>query len=98
MSVVIKKLIWDEWNVAHIARHNVLPEEVEEICRTNSQTEVANKGRVRITGLTKKGRMTSTFLDPELEDGIYYPVSARDASKKERRSYKIWRKGGEKPI
>lgn len=98
MSVVIKKLIWDEWNVAHIAHHNVLPGEVEEVCRTNSQTEIANKERVRITGLTKKGRIISTFLDPEPEHGVYYPVSARDASKKERRSYKIWSKGGEKLI
>ena len=98
MSVVVKKLIWDDWNVAHIASHNVLEEEVEEICRTNSQTEVANRGRVRITGLTRKGRIISTFLDPEPEDGVYYPVSARDASKKERRSYRIWSKGGEKQI
>lgn len=91
----IKKLIWDEWNTIHIARHDVIPDEVEEICQTNSQTEVANKGRIRITGLTKKGRVISAFLDPEPEVCIYYPVSARDASKKERKNYEIWSKGGE---
>jgi uncharacterized protein len=93
VRVVIKKLVWDEWNITHIARHGITPNEVEEICRTNSQTEVANKGRMRVTRLTKKRRIISTFLDPEPKDDVYYPVSARDASKKERRSYKIWSKG-----
>ncbi len=90
MKIAIKKLVWDEWNVAHIARHKVIPDEVEEICQANSQTEVADKGRIRITGLTKKGRIISAFLDPEPEDGVYYLVSARDANKKERKSYKVW--------
>jgi len=98
VEIIIKKLVWDAWNISHIARHSVLSEEVEEICQTNSQTKVANKGRVRITGLTKKGRIISAFLDPEQEDGIYYPVSARDASKKERKDYDRWSKGGEESI
>ncbi len=92
----IKRLVWDDWNETHIAEHEVIPDEVEEICQANSQTEGAKKGRIRVTGLTKNGRLISVFLDPEPEDGVYYPVSARDASKKERRSYVAWRKEGEK--
>ena len=91
----IKHLIWDDWNVTHIARHGVIPEEVEEVCQLNPQAEDAKKGRLRITGLTQKGRTISAFLDPEPERGVYYPVSARDASKKEREDYKVWSKGGE---
>jgi len=93
--IYIKRLIWDDWNVTHIARHDVKPEEVEEVCQANPQTEIAKKGRIRITGLTKTGRAISVFLDPEPEKGVYYPVSARDASKKEREGYKAWREGGE---
>jgi hypothetical protein len=26
----VRRLIWDTWNIAHIARHDVIPEEVEE--------------------------------------------------------------------
>lgn len=96
MNVVIKKLVWDEWNITHIARHTIIPNEVEEICQASSQVENANKGRIRITGVTKKGRIISAFLDPEPEKGMYYPVSARDASRKERRNYQTWIKGGEK--
>jgi uncharacterized DUF497 family protein len=95
--IFIRYLVWDEWNRAHIARHNVTPDEVEEICLTaNPQTEDAKKGRIRVTGLTKKGRIISAFLDPEPEKGVYYPVSARDASKPERKSYNEWRKESEK--
>jgi hypothetical protein len=28
----IKKLIWDSWNIAHIARHHITPDEVESVC------------------------------------------------------------------
>jgi hypothetical protein len=28
----IRRLIWDDWNIAHIARHEVSPDEVEEVC------------------------------------------------------------------
>ena len=31
--IVIRRLIWDSWNVAHIARHEVTPDEVEEVCQ-----------------------------------------------------------------
>ena len=31
----VDRLIWDERNVAHIARHKVMPQEVEEVCHNN---------------------------------------------------------------
>lgn len=30
--IFLRKLVWDSWNVAHIARHEVTPNEVEEVC------------------------------------------------------------------
>ena len=32
MPLTISELLWDDWNEAHIARHHITPEEVEEIC------------------------------------------------------------------
>ena len=93
--IVIKHLVWEEWNIEHIAQHDVLPEEIEEVCQANPQTSGAKKGRIRVTGRTKKGRLISLFLDPEPEEGVYYPVSARVASRKERRAYEAWIKGKE---
>jgi Uncharacterized protein conserved in bacteria len=94
-EVIIKRLIWEEWNIAHIARHNVVPEEVEEVCLADPYMSGAKKGRICAIGYTKKRRIIALFLDPEPEDGVYYPVSARDASKKERSVYNTWSKGGE---
>ena|SRR5579862_9497062 len=94
--LVIHRLLWDTWNTTHIARHNVTPDEVEEICQMEPQAEEANKGRLRVTGITSKGRIISAFLDPEPEEGVYYTVTARDASKKERQAYRAWVNGEEK--
>lgn len=93
--LVVRQLIWDAWNTAHIARHTVTPDEVEEICQKGPQAEEANKGRFRVTGITSKGRIISAFLDPEPAKGVYYTVTARDASKKERRAYEAWLEGEE---
>lgn len=85
--VHIRRLIWDESNVPHIARHKVIPKEVEEVCHGSFILLQGKKGRLVLIGLTKKGRMLAVVLDPEEEKGIYYPVTARPAAKKERRLY-----------
>jgi len=33
--IAIRRLRWDAWNIAHIARHAVAPEEVEQVCHGN---------------------------------------------------------------
>ena len=91
----IVRLVWDEWNVRHIARHNIVPDEVEEVCHGDPYPEKGKKGRLRLTGPTTSGRMLVVVLDPGEEPGAYYPVTARPASRKERRAYQI-AKGGEK--
>lgn len=34
-KIVVKRLIWDEWNFSHIARHDITPEEVQEACNSD---------------------------------------------------------------
>lgn len=92
--IVIRRLIWDSWNVSHIARHQVSPEEVEQVCHNDPFSDTGKKGRIRLIGPTDGGRMLSIILDPEEEAGVYYPVTARPASRKERRYYNE-QKGGE---
>lgn len=83
----IRKLRWDEWNIAHINRHNLVPEEVEETCNDDPLVQAGKKGRKLVIGPTKKNRMITVILDPE-GYGKYYPVTARDASRKEKKLYK----------
>lgn len=80
----IKKLIWDSWNTAHIARHGVVPDEVENVCGNNPKTEQTYKGRIMIIGSTNIRRVLAIVLELENEQDNYYPITARDASKKER--------------
>lgn len=93
--IVVRRLVWDPGNVAPIARHDVIPEEVEEVCHGDPVVQVGKLGRFLIFGSTKAGRILTVVLDPEPEMGTYYPVTARPASRRERDLYTRER-GGEK--
>jgi uncharacterized DUF497 family protein len=93
--VKVRKLIWDEWNKMHIAKHGIIPDEVEEVCHSDHEEDEAKKGRLMVIGATRSGRLLSIVLDPEEEPEVYYPITARAASRKERRYYRE-KKGGEK--
>jgi uncharacterized DUF497 family protein len=83
----VRRLIWDAWNVAHIARHRVIPEEVEEVCHDKPVTSETYKGRLRVVGLTRSGRILTVILAPTPDADVYYPITARPADRKERRNY-----------
>jgi uncharacterized protein len=82
----IRRLIWDPGNIAHIARHDVTVDEVEEVCHGDPVALQSYLSRIILIGPTRAGRMLAVVLDLEGED-VYYPVTARVASRKERRYY-----------
>lgn len=92
----INELLWDEWNVAHIARHGVTSQEVEEVCRAGGMALQGGKGRLVFIGLTNDGRMLAVILgaEPQAGEGVYYPVTARPAARKERQLYRKFVQGG----
>ena len=71
VMIQIVQLIWDDWNVEHIARHNVTPEEVEQACLGEIMVLDGKKGRLVVSGLTVDGRLLAIVLDPEPQDGVY---------------------------
>lgn len=83
----VRRLIWDSWNIAHIARHDVIPDEVEEVCHGQPVSSQTYKGRLRVVGPTRSHRLLTVILAPTEERGTYYPVTARPADRKERRHY-----------
>ena len=85
--LLIRRLIWDKWNVAHIAHHDVIPDEVEEVCHGEYIVREGYKRRVMLIGPTKTERILAVVLDPEEEKGMYYVVTARPADREERRIY-----------
>jgi len=93
----IKELVWDDWNVAYIARHAVTPAEVEEACQTHDLVLQGSKGRLVFLAPTHARRLLAVILDPEPDEdeGVDYPVTARPAARKERRLYQQHIQGGQ---
>lgn len=81
--IVIKKLIWDEYNLEHIKKHDVEAAEIEHVARNITGHSKGKKGRYLIFG--RIGTRIITIVVRRKEAGIYYPVTARDSAKKERR-------------
>lgn len=93
--LVIHRLIWNPWNTAHIARHDVTPAEVDELCKAGPLVQEAYKGRLVASGKTAAGRFLVVILAPTPEPDVYYPITAYPASGKYRRMYEQ-EKGKEK--
>jgi len=81
--IIVKKLIWDDVNKEHIKKHNVTVGEVEEIAKHIISHQQTKKGRYLIIG--RRGHRMLAVIINRKGTGIYYPVTARDAAKKERR-------------
>lgn len=80
--IIVKELIWDDWNREHIANHDIRSEEVVEVCKGDFQTVESYRKRILIIGKTKAGKNIAIVLSPEDRNlsrygkGIYYVITA----------------------
>ena len=65
MDIIIDALIIEADRPVHIAKHNVTPEEVEEICHGKHQAILSFRGRIQLSGKTKSGKKLIIILSPE---------------------------------
>ncbi len=80
--IIVKKLIWDNWNRLHITKHSVSIEEVEDSVQHLLAHKKAKKGRYLL--ICRAGtRLLSIFVS-RVGTGEYYVATARDSDKKER--------------
>jgi len=84
-TLEITELVWNEWNVEHIARHGLTPPDVEAACTGVHIATDTYKQRVLLIGTTEAGQAITVILD-QIEKGQYFPVTARPASRKERQT------------
>jgi uncharacterized protein len=91
----IRQLIWNPGNIAHLARHAVTVDEAEEVCHGDPVSLQSYAYRIVLIGPTQAARMLAVILEP-VGDDVYFPVTARPASRKERRYYDQ-QKGGAQP-
>jgi uncharacterized protein len=91
----IHELIWPEDRIDHIARHNVMPEEVEEVCFSQSLIQRAkSEGKnpvYYVLGQTASGRYLFCVVI-QFPDGRGYPVTARSMTHKEKRRFMQWKR------
>lgn len=98
-EINIVGLVWDSFNEAHIwERHQLSRAEVEEVCFGEAEhlhVEATYGGRYLVVGPWRGGKLFAVVLAPK-GAGIFYPVSARRASTKERHAYREWKAGEQK--
>lgn len=81
--IIIKKLVWEEYNIEHIKKHNVNLKELEEAVKNFIAHKIGKKGRYIAIG--RSGKRLISLVIKRKDSGIYYLVTARDSSRKERR-------------
>lgn len=81
--VIIKSLIFDVYNLTHIKKHKVNRKEIDEVGKNFIYHRRTHSGRYLAIGRT--GTRIITLIIRRESAGTYYLVTARDASKKERR-------------
>ena len=90
----IHELLWPQDRINHIRRHNVSPDEVEEVCFGHSFVRRAKSQGENpvyyVSGQTNGGRYLFCVVI-RFSDGKGYPVTARPMTNKERRRYRQWR-------
>ncbi|HET7034369.1 MAG TPA: BrnT family toxin [Thermomicrobiaceae bacterium] len=92
--VPIDRLVWDDWNRDHIAKHEVTPREAEEVVAGDAMFQASYKQRFVVTGPTLAARMLTVIIGPvPRETGSFYVFSARPASRQERRAYQQQHEG-----
>lgn len=101
MKVPDSRLIpdWDEFNLAHIARHGISPEQVEEVyygegplptlgVRVSARwPSGSSEDRYRLWGTDASGRFLEVIVAPYPRLGVWRCVTAYPMSKAARRAY-----------
>lgn len=80
--IIVKELIWDRINLEHIKKHNVIKGEAEDVPKNMLTHKIGKKGRYIAIG--RSGSRLLSLVLSRKSPGVYYVVTARDASKKER--------------
>jgi len=80
--MLVKGLIWEDWNKKHLSNHKVAIKEVEEVCRGKYKVIKSYRKRIQMSGKTKDSRKLTIILSPEdrnlriYGEGIYYLITA----------------------
>ena len=78
---------WNDWNIEHIERHHVVPQEVEEACYNQPVIRKTKDGLYLVYGQSDAGRYLFTVVRYK-DKGIVCVVTARPMMPNEQRYYR----------
>ena len=84
MTLIVKEVVWDDFNIAHIGSTMLALTKWKMFVTEKSDAFLSHSGRFMVIDETKDGRIYQSCL-AQKSKGVFYPVTARDASRKERR-------------
>lgn len=92
--MLIRKFVWPQERIDHIARHGVTLDEVEEVCfggaLVNRAKSEGDNPVYYVLGQTEAGRYLFCVVI-HFPDGKAYPVTARPMTDAEKRRYRRWK-------
>ena len=80
--IIVKYLVFDKRNLEHIKKHNVTRDEIEKVGKNFIYHRKTHTGRYLAVG--RVDFRIITIVIKRVSASRYYPITARDASKKER--------------
>lgn len=81
--IIVRSLVFDKYNLEHIKKHKVTRSEIEKVGKKFVYHRKTHTGRYLLVGVV--GLRMLTLVLKRVSPGKYYLVTARDASKKERK-------------
>jgi len=85
--VVVSGFEWDDGNIFHIERHEITPEEVEEVFAGDHKVRRTRQRRYIALGETLDGRLAFVVFQ-RLSGGLVRVITARDMDPTERRRFR----------
>jgi uncharacterized DUF497 family protein len=78
---------WDDWNIEHINRHSITPQEAEEACYNQPIIRKFKQGLYWVYGQTDAGRYLFIVIRYKSK-GVVYVITARAMKESEQRYYR----------
>jgi uncharacterized DUF497 family protein len=86
LSIIVVGFEWDDININHLGERGVADREVEQMLSERHLLAPNRRhlGRLLLIGRTHGGRILVVAIEPTRHAGIWRPITARDADRKER--------------
>jgi uncharacterized DUF497 family protein len=85
--VRIVELEWDDVNIGHIARHNVTPKEIEDVCSGLNISEKQGNNRYILSGQSGEGRYLNVVVE-RIRKGLFRPITAYQMNERQKARYR----------